>query len=51
MHMGKGSGGGSPGVWLGPVRGQFQHYGEKVTLVYREMKLLLPGGGGAGCMV
>ena len=27
---------------------QFQHYGEKDTLAYREMKLLLPGGSGAG---
>ena len=25
---------------------QFQHFGENLTLVYREMKLLLPGGGG-----
>ena len=29
---------------------QFQHYGEKDTLAYREMKLLLPGGSGAGGM-
>ena len=27
---------------------QFQHYGEKDNLAYREMKLLLPGGSGAG---
>ena len=30
---------------------QFQHYGEKETLAYREMKLLLPGGGGAGGVI
>ena len=30
---------------------QFQHYGEKVTLVYREMKLLLPGGEGVGGII
>ena len=30
---------------------QFQHYGEKETLAYREMKLLLPGGGGAGGII
>ena len=30
---------------------QFQHYGEKETLAYREMKLLLPGGRGAGGII
>ena len=30
---------------------QFQHYGEKDTLAYREMKLLLPGGRGAGGII
>ena len=30
---------------------QFQHYGEKDTLAYREMKLLLPGGSGAGGII
>ena len=30
---------------------QFQHYGEKDTLAYREMKLLLPGGRGAGRII
>ena len=30
---------------------QFQHYGEKDTLAYRKMKLLLPGGRGAGGII
>ena len=30
---------------------QFQYYGEKANLVYREMKLLLPGGGGTGGII
>ena len=30
---------------------QFQLYGEKDTLAYREMKLLLPGGSGAGGII